>query len=46
MPGMAFHTSIDWNHCLLLEKGARPGVLDSNPLSEDAEEFAKKLPFH
>lgn len=46
MPGMAFHTSIDRNHYLLLEKGARPGVLDGNPLSEDAEEFAKKLPFH
>jgi len=46
MPGIAFHRSIDWNHYLLLEKGARPGVLDGNPLSEDAEEFARKLPFH
>ncbi|MBM4332624.1 MAG: nickel-dependent lactate racemase [Deltaproteobacteria bacterium] len=46
MPGVAFHRAIDWNHYFLLEKGARAGVLDGNPLSEDAEEFARKLPFH
>jgi nickel-dependent lactate racemase len=46
MPGIAHFRSIDLNHYLLLEEGSKPGVLDGNPLSEDAEEAARKLPFH
>jgi nickel-dependent lactate racemase len=46
MPGISHFRSIDLNHYLLLEKGASPGILDGNPLSEDSEEAARKLPFH
>ncbi len=45
MPGVSHFKSIDLNHYLLLE-GARPGILDGNPLSEDSEEAARRLPFH
>ena len=45
MPGISHFKSIDLNHYLLLE-GAKPGILDGNPLSEDSEEAARKLPFH
>lgn len=46
VPGISHFKSIDLNHYLLLEKGAKPGLLDGNPLSEDSEEAARKLPFH
>ncbi|NIS60066.1 MAG: nickel-dependent lactate racemase [Proteobacteria bacterium] len=46
LPGIAHFRSIDLNHYLLLEEGARIGALDGNPLSEDSEEAARKLPFH
>jgi len=46
VPGISHYRSIDLNHYLLLEKGASPGILDGNPLSEDSEEAARKLPFH
>ena len=46
MPGISHFRSIDLNHYLLLEKGAMPGVLEGNPLSDDAEEAARRLPFH
>lgn len=46
MPGISHYKSIDLNHYLLLEEGAKSGVLDGNPLSEDAEEAARRLPFH
>lgn len=46
MPGISHYKSIDLNHSLLLEEGAETGVLDGNPLSEDAEEAARRLPLH
>ena len=46
MPGISHYKSIDLNHSLLLEQGAVIGVLDGNPLSEDAEEAARRLPLH
>jgi nickel-dependent lactate racemase len=46
MPGISHYRSIDLNHSLLFEEGTRPGVLDGNPLSEDSEEAARRLPFH
>ncbi len=46
VPGISHFRSIDLNHYLLLEEGAKIGVLDGNPLSEDLEEAARKLPFH
>jgi len=46
MPGVAFHTAIDDNHFLLTAPGTRIGRLRGNPLSEDAEEFARACPFH
>jgi len=46
VPGISHYRSIDLNHYLLLEKGANPGILDGNPLSEDSEEAARRLPFH
>jgi nickel-dependent lactate racemase len=45
MPGISHFKSIDLNHYLLLE-GAKAGILDGNPLSEDSEEAARRLPFH
>ncbi len=46
VPGISHFRSIDLNHYLLLEEGSRIGVLDGNPLNEDLEEAARKLPFH
>ena len=46
MPGVAFHTAIDQNHFLLTDPATRIGRLRGNPLSEDAEEFARACPFH
>ena len=46
MPGISHHTAIDANHYLLIERGAEIGKLEGNPVSEDAEEFARKVPFH
>jgi len=46
VPGISHYKSIDLNHYLLLEKGATPGLLDGNPLSEDSEEAARRLPYH
>jgi nickel-dependent lactate racemase len=46
VPGISHFRSIDLNHYLLLEQGSRIGVLDGNPLNEDLEEAARKLPFH
>lgn len=44
MPGLAWHESIDVNHYLVTDPRTRVGVLEGNPLSEDAEEFARDLP--
>jgi len=46
MPGIAHHLAIDNNHFYLSEKGAVIGKLHGNPVSDDALEFAKKLPYH
>ena len=46
MPGLAYHESIDNNHYFLTHPDTRIGRLDGNPVSEDAEEFAAKLPLH
>jgi len=46
MPGLAYAESIDNNHFYLNRPGARIGRLHGNPLSDDAEEFARKVPFH
>jgi len=46
MPGVAFHRSIDQNHFLLTDPATRIGRLGGNPLSEDAEEFARACPYH
>ena len=44
MPGLAHHESIDDNHYHLTELGAEIGRLRGNPVSDDAAEFAAKLP--
>ena len=46
LPGMAHHTTIDANHFLLLQPGAVIGKLDGNPVSEDATEGSRMVPFH
>jgi nickel-dependent lactate racemase len=46
MPGLAYHESIDNNHYFLTHPDTRIGKLDGNPVSEDAAEFAAKLPLH
>jgi len=46
MPGLAYADSIDNNHFFLTDPDARIGTLRGNPLSDDAEEFARKCPFH
>jgi len=46
MPGLAFHTSVDNNHFYLTHPDTRIGRLHGNPLSDDAEEFARALPYH
>ena len=44
MPGIAHHASIDNNHFFLTHPDARIGRLHGNPVSDDAAEFAAKLP--
>ncbi len=46
LPGLAHHQSIDNNHFYLTHPDTRIGRLKGNPLSDDAEEFARKLPLH
>lgn len=46
MPGIAHYTAIDANHFLLTQPDARIGRLHGNPVSDDAEEFARRVPFH
>ena len=46
MPGLADHESIDNNHYYLTQPGAEIGRLRGNPVSDDALEFARKLPLH
>jgi len=46
MPGVAYHEAIDQNHFLLTDPATRIGRLRGNPLSEDAEEFARACPYH
>jgi len=46
MPGLAHHESIDNNHFYLTHPDARIGRLHGNPLSDDAAEFAARLPLH
>lgn len=46
MPGLAYHEAIDNNHYFLTHPDTRIGKLDGNPVSEDAAEFAAKLPLH
>lgn len=43
MPGVASGKAIAKNHFLLLSPGKKLGVLDGNPLSMDALEFAKAV---
>ena len=45
MPGLAHHQSVDNNHYYLTHPDTRIGKLHGNPLSDDALEFARKLPF-
>ena len=46
MPGLAHHKSIDNNHFHLTQEDAKIGRLHGNPISDDAAEFAAKLPLH
>jgi nickel-dependent lactate racemase len=46
MPGLAHHESIDNNHFYLTHPDTRIGRLRGNPVSDDAAEFAAKLPMH
>ena len=46
MPGLAHHASIDSNHFLLTDPDAQIGRLHGNPVSDDAAEFAARLPLH
>ena len=46
LPGVAHHTTIDANHYLLLDPETKIGRLAGNPLSEDATEASRKIPFH
>ena len=46
MPGLAHHEAIDNNHYYLTQPGAKIGRLHGNPVSDDAAEFAAKLPLH
>ena len=46
MPGLAHHESIDNNHYYLTRPGAVIGRLRGNPVSDDAAEFASRLPMH
>ena len=46
LPGIAHHTTVDANHYWLTQPGAGIGTLDGNPVSEDAAEVARLVPFH
>ena len=46
MPGLAFHTSVDNNHFYLTHPDTKIGRLRGNPVSDDAEEFSRALPYH
>ena len=46
LPGVAHHTTIDANHYLLRDPETKIGRLAGNPLSEDATEASRKVPFH
>ena len=46
MPGIAHHTSIDSNHFYITDPETRIGRLDGNPVSDDCEEFVRKVPYH
>lgn len=46
LPGLAYAESIDNNHFYLTHPDARIGRLRGNPLSDDSEEFARKVPYH
>jgi lactate racemase len=46
MPGLAHCESIDNNHFHLTDPDAQIGRLHGNPVSDDAAEFASKLPLH
>lgn len=46
MPGLAHCESIDNNHFHLTDPDAQIGRLGGNPVSDDAGEFASKLPLH
>lgn len=46
MPGLAHGESIDNNHFHLTDPDAQIGRLHGNPVSDDAAEFASKLPLH
>jgi nickel-dependent lactate racemase len=46
MPGLAHHESIDNNHFHLTDPDAQIGRLHGNPVSDDAAEFASRLPLH
>jgi len=46
MPGLAYYRSIDENHFWLNDPNTEIGRLHGNPLSDDALEFAKELPYH
>jgi len=44
MPGLAHHESVDNNHFYLTHPDTEIGRLKGNPVSDDAAEFARKLP--
>ena len=44
MPGLAHHESVDNNHFYLTHPDTKIGRLKGNPVSDDAAEFARKLP--
>jgi len=46
MPGLAHYESIDNNHFYLTHPDTKIGRLHGNPLSDDAFEFARRLPLH
>ena len=46
MPGLAFHAAVDNNHYYLTHPDTRIGRLRGNPVSDDAEEFARAVPYH
>lgn len=46
MPGLAHHESINNNHFYLTHPDAQIGRLHGNPVSDDAAEFASRLPIH